>query len=492
MARPILFSLGKFWRRRRGLVLVTLATLAVRLWWNLRVHRPLDFNFSDMNGYLERANFFLDQPWKPGMPHPYGPGFIQGIFERLFGQPNIGYTLFPYGTHALFTLVKLAFGRNNGTAIGVTLAVMGTMAVSYTYASAELVTRGRWSRLFIALLLIVYYPWISLGGYALSETPFALCVAATAFHGLRLADEGRPRNAWMLGIWATLGAIVRPQMLMGVALLGLHWLFRRRAWKNFRTGLAVRAAVPLAIGLAISSARMAWHTGEWNKHPPKLGLVSTNGPMNAVFGRCHNTNLSAKARDSTYWFGPPSLGALLAYEKEHHGSLLGMDPVFGETITVQGHMWDEEPNKKMAESCVKKSGWLKQVKFAVEHVMLLWGYNIIWPDQGQPKKWKIPMQVSCIAHCVIILPPAAIAMLLAFRKRRARIMLLALPVWSVVITAMLYFGDTRYRAPYDGLLIVLAVITYPEAVRAIRNAIAWLWGLRQRLRRRSAPVPQLA
>src|SRR5262249_16933203 len=160
----------------------------------------------------------------------------------------------------------------------------------------------------------------------------------------------------------------------------------------------------------------------------------------------------------TYWFGPPSLGALFAYEKEHHGSLLGMDPVFGETIAIQGHMWDEEPNREQAAKCIKKSGWRKQAKFAVEHVILLWAYNIIWPDQGQPKKWRLPMQISCLAHSIVLLPPAAIAMLLAFRKRRARIMLLALHVWSVVGMAMLYFGDTRYRAPYDGLIIVLAVI----------------------------------
>jgi hypothetical protein len=250
-------------------------------------------------------------------------------------------------------------------------------------------------------------------------------------------------------------------------------------------GLAVRAAIPLALGLAISSARLAWHSGEWGKHPPKLGLVSTNGPMNAVFGRCHNTGLNAKAKDGGGFFGPPALGALLAYGKEHKNALFKLDPVMGESITFQGHMWDAEPTNKVSADCVRKTGYLKQVKFAITHVVLLWGYNIIWPDQGQKPKWRLPMQIFCVTHSIVILPPAAVAMLLAFRRRRARSMLLALHVWSVVVMAMLYFGDTRYRAPYDGILTVLAVVTYGEMARAIRRGFAWL-----RARRRRASLRQ--
>src|SRR5262249_14274798 len=38
---------------RRDLVVVVLAALAVRLVWNLVVHKPLDYAFADMAGYLE-------------------------------------------------------------------------------------------------------------------------------------------------------------------------------------------------------------------------------------------------------------------------------------------------------------------------------------------------------------------------------------------------------------------------------------------------------
>ncbi len=52
-------------RYRRELAAFTLAALAVRLWWNLAVHPPLSYAYSDMGGYLERAQTSIDVPDQP-------------------------------------------------------------------------------------------------------------------------------------------------------------------------------------------------------------------------------------------------------------------------------------------------------------------------------------------------------------------------------------------------------------------------------------------
>jgi Dolichyl-phosphate-mannose-protein mannosyltransferase len=496
LVRRFFFRLGARLRPHWGLVFVTLLALAVRLVWDLEIHRPLDFAFSDMGGYLDRANEMIDRPW---VPAPY-------------------LTLYPWGTHAFIWLVKLVFGRNNGAALGAAFAVVGALAVGYGYAlAARFAPRPR-VRHVVGFILVFYYPWISLCGYALSELPFLLCVSASTFHALRLADRGRAGDGWWLGIWLALGAAVRPQILVAAVFLAIHFVLRRRAWKGFRPGLAVRAALPLALVLAFSSARIHWHTlGEGGDPPtraaraarsavldPKAGaarsfvaslapsawrmgewgLVSKNGPLNAVFGRCHNTGLNASTKGSRGFFGPPAFGALLGYAKDHPHPFFTLDPAFGESLTIEGHMWDAEPNRKLAAQCVKKTGWWRQVKYMATHVVLLWGYNIIWPDLGQKLAFRLPMAVFCVAHASVILPPAALAMLAAFRRRRARTMLLALQVWSVVLTSMLYFGDTRYRAPYDGVLTVLAVATLPGVWRALRRAFERVrWALRRRPRR---------
>ncbi len=455
MTRPTLSSLGTWLWKRRDLLLVTLAALAVRLVWNLRIHPPLEFAYSDMGGYLDRANLMID---KPRTTAPW-------------------LTLFPYGTHFFIFAVKRLFGRDNAGAVGAAYAVLGALAVAYTYATAERFIPRRWARRLVGLVLVVYYPWISLGGYALSEIPFTFCVAASTFYGLRLADLGRRSDAWLLGLSLGTGVAVRPQILVAVALLALHFVVRRRAWKHFTPGLAVRAALPFALILAFSAYRLHEHTQKW-------GLVSTNGPLNFVFGRCHNTGLEAVAPGSRGFFGPPALGAMFQYQKEHKGALFTLDPAMGEKLTIQGQMYDSEPNYKLAASCVRKTGYLKQVSYAITHVVLLWGYNIIWPDQGQKPRWREPMAISLAAHNAAILPAAALGMLLAFRRRRARAMLLALQVWSLIVTSMLYFGDTRYRAPYDGLLILLAMATYLDVLRLPRLAWDRLYELRYRLAQR--------
>jgi hypothetical protein len=428
--------------RHRALLLVTLLALAVRLYWNMRVHPPLDYAYSDMGGYVGRANTMLDAPF----------------------LPRADFTLFPYGTHVYIFLVKWVFGRNNGAAIGIAFALLGALAVAFTYATAERFSKRRWVHFLTGLGLIFYYPWISLGGYTLSEIPFTVGVAASTFYGLRLADEGRPRDAWLLGLAYGLGATARPQILVSGMLLVLLFVVRRTVFRNFTRGLWVRVAVPLALILAVSSVRLYWHTSNRWKGGA-IGLVSTNGPLNFAFGRCHAAGIESYAKDGRGFFGPPSFGALRGYGKEHPDALFTLDPAMGETVKFQGHMWDAAPLYEVARKCVEKTGYVRQIKYAVTHVVLLWGYNFIWPDQGQKPQFRQPMMIWCGAHTIVLMPPAVIALLLAFRKRRARLMLLALHVWAVIVVAMLYFGDTRYRAPYDGIILILALESYATAFR---------------------------
>ncbi|MFO0756471.1 MAG: glycosyltransferase family 39 protein [Byssovorax sp.] len=438
--------------RHLRLFMVTVAALSVRLNWNLRIHPPAEFAYSDMGGYIERATAMLTQPW---VPRPW-------------------FALFPYGTHVFIALVKLIAGKDNKTALGVAFALLGAIAVAYTYATVERFTQRGFARLFAGLVLIFYYPWISLGGYALSETPFAACVAATAFYGLRLADRGRPRDAWLLGISLALGTIMRPQHLVSAAFLLGHWLWRKQAWKNMHRTLWIRVFVPLGVILAFSSVRLYWHTSNHWKGGI-IGLVSTNGPLNYAFGRCHATGIEANAKDGKGFFGPPPFGSLLYFGKDKaHPPILPLDPAMGETVRFSGHMWDAPVIYDVARQCVQKTGYYRQFKYALTHVVLLWGYNIPWPDQGQKPQFRDPMLLWSGLHNIFILPPAALLLFLSFRKKRARMMLVSLHVWAEVLVAILYFGDTRYRVPYDGLLILLAAAGYaaiPSLWRALRRVI---------------------
>lgn len=435
--------------RHRDLILVTLAALAVRLVWNLVIHRPVDYAYSDMGGYLERA---------------------QTSITKLGGRFHY-FTLFPWGTHFLLMLVKRAFGQTNGAAVGVTYALLGSGAVAYTFLFARRLVRSVWLPRAVAAALVVYYPWISLGGYTLSEPPFTLFLAAAAYYGLLLADRGRARDAWLFGASLAIGATFRPQLLLALPLYALHFALRRRAWRRITPRLLAGLAVPIAFILAVSAARMHFHLG-------RFGLISNNGPLNFAFGRCHAVLITSTAPDRIGGYSPPPLGALAAWEKSDPKGIVRLDPAMGEKLQFKGYMWDAAPLYALAAQCVQRTGVARQIRYAVTHVAMLWGFNIPWPDQAQKPAFRVPMQIASTLHNIFVLPAAAIAVLLAFRRRNARIMLAALHVWALVVVAMVYFGDTRLRVPYDGILVVLAALTYASAYRLLRR--------RARLRARAA------
>lgn len=329
-----------------------------------------------------------------------------------------------------------------------------------------------WIPRVVGAILVVYYPWISLGGYTLSEPPFTFFLAATVYHVLCLADRGRPRDAWLFGVAIAAGCLFRSQILVALPLYGLHWLLRRRAWRRFSPRLLVAIALPPVLVLGVSVSRMYFHIG-------RFGLISNNGPLNFAFGRCHTLTISSVTPDRKSVYSPPSLAALAGYEKAHPGSLVKLDPVMSTSLTVEGHMWDAEPFYDLAGACARKSGVARQLAFSVTHVVMLWGFNLIWPDQSQRPAFRQPMEIASGLHNALILP-AALA--LSWRRRNARVMLAALHVYGLAAVAMIYFGDARLRAPYDGVLVLLAVMAYASAVRM----------LRARRARGDAPAPAAA
>lgn len=447
--------------RHRLLLGVTLLALAVRLAWNLWIHPPGAYVYSDMAGYVARANRLIQDP------------LAKRVDEAFF----------PYGAHYLLAAVKAVFGKDNEVATASFQALMGALTVTFMTATSRRLSGRRaepapgairvapargvnWVPLLVGLLGAFYYPLISMSGYYLSEAPYAFFVAASGFYTLRLADEGRKGDAWLLGLVVGLGATVRPQILMGLPFLGVLWLLRRRALRPIRAGHLLRAAIPLAVILAFSAARVHYHTKRWS-------LVAQNGAVNRVFGRCHNVKTEA----TRSWFGPPSLGSLEQYEKKHPDAWFKLDPAMGLTLKIQGAMWDEHKLHALADRCVEKTGWRKQASYALTHVVLLWGYNTTWPESSQAA-FRPAMRAWNTLTMVALPLPLLCAMALGLRRRFARHGLLSMYIVGLVVVVILYFGDTRYRIPYDPLIVVLAMDIYGRAGR-------WLLRLLPRIPRRS-------
>src|SRR5262247_4032270 len=95
----------RFFRAHAVPLAITALALAVRLVWNLWIHPPGRYLYSDMEGIILDARRFADNPWEP-----FPPATIQGP-----------------GARVLFALVLWLAGPENLTLVAVLLALMGAV-----------------------------------------------------------------------------------------------------------------------------------------------------------------------------------------------------------------------------------------------------------------------------------------------------------------------------------------------------------------------------
>ncbi len=444
----------------RWLLCLFIAALVVRLHWNLEVHPLGEYIYSDMHGYVSRADRLLRAPTKA---HEYS-------------------AFFPFGTHWLVAATKLVFGKTNYTALGVIYACMGATTVSLGYACARRCSAFAIVPPMVGLVGVVYFPLISLSGYILSETPFALLLMATLLFALRLADTGRPCEAWWMGVCAGLGMLVRPQLLLGAACVGLFWIARRKSLPNIKLGLLLRSAIPLALFAALASAHMYFNTG-------RAGLVSENGSFNLVFGRCHNSKIQSLPDGEGHGkvhFRPPPMLQLAAHgdrpARNHVPASVSLHPALGDSLAYKGYIGDRKVHMDFIDKCIRKTGWAGQAAYSWTNLRLLCRANLPWPDSGAAQgAWRATAARWTHYHKLFLAIPALLGLAWMFvpGTRAAKRGLVAVNLLALLVVAVVYFGGTRHRTPYDLLILLLAFETYV--------GIVWVvWRSLRALQRRSS------
>jgi hypothetical protein len=429
-------ALGRWIVAERWSLSIFVAALLVRLHWNAVAHPPGDYIYSDMHGYVSRADGIFREGWK--------------------AREYSGF--YPWGTHAFIAGLEAVLGRKNWVAVGHVFALMGALVVLFGYLVARRVSKTTWVAPLVGLVLVFDYPLISLGGYFLSEIPFAVGMGAATWLLLRVVDHGRSRDAWLAGLAVSFALVMRPQILLSVALVFLLWLATFRLAPQVRGKLKLRhfvyAAIPIALVLAFSAVRLHHHTGRW-------GLISENGTFNQVFGRCHNVKIIAlpdgAPGHSRTSFGPPPLIQLAKREVRAPGEWPQLDPIIEPNFYYHGYIGDAEILRGYIRQCIEQGGWAKQAEFALVNAFMLWRYNIIWPDSGK-SQWQAVASKWGKIHSAVFAIPALLVMFVVFVPRRhPKLAWVALHLWAALAVAALYFGDVRLRTPYDPVIVLLAL-----------------------------------
>jgi hypothetical protein len=463
-------------KRRYWVVVLFVAALIVRLHWNLRVHPLQDFLYSDMKGYWGRADALLDHPTS----------------VREYDA------FFPFGTTWLIAAIKFVFGRDAFTPISIIYALFGASIVAASYAIADRVVgeRVRWVAPAVGLFLLVYYPLIAVGGYILSELPYSFFLTMSVLLLVRLVDDGRPRDAWLLGLTLGIGTLIRSQLTMSIALIGglwfVFWLVRGKRpspYAKLSWPLLGRIAVPLTLLLTVSAIRFYVHTN-------RVGLVSDNSSINLVFGRCHNKGIYSRPDglgNKTIRFSPPPLIQLEIHSAKNPDALIRSRSIWadypepvegvpgfaidaygckrrkcyepGSEIEYRGYIGDKQLHHKIVKACIERGGLKRQAYFTLTHWVLLWRNNLMWPDQANPRPrssvdretWRWRQQVWAQIHRAVLMVPALLALGFVFvARRRPKQALIALNLWALLIVTGIWIGGIRFRLPYDPIITLLA------------------------------------
>jgi energy-coupling factor transporter transmembrane protein EcfT len=407
--------------RRIALAVFAIA-FAVRALWALEIQRPLDAIYSDMAGYVLRADHLLAGT-TPGEP-------------RMLA-------LWPWGTHAIIAGELALFGRKSAVGIGLCHAFVGALVAP---AAAALVTRfvpRRDAALAAGLAVALWHPHVVYSGYFSSEIWFASAMMLGTLCLVRHPE--RPHRAFGAGLLLAVAFVVRPQILLTVVLVGaglvVHRLRGRRLLRASRSTL-VLLLVPLLVAMGTSSDRYGRLMG-------RPGLIAAYEPVQRLFGETDVAAITSSWTTPggdrwTFWFNPSTKN-------------IGGDPTPETTESFEGFIADPDILAEIRRKHLAGVGVGARVRRMAENVVLLVARNVPWPESDAKMRFRRQLQRGYGRALFFVLAFAALG-LFSLRQDPLGALLVGAHLATIVIVGALYIGEARYRVPYDPLLLVVAVV----------------------------------
>lgn len=416
--RPLLRLPENRWDRVAVATIVLAAGL--RVVWILVLHPPVEFVYSDMRGYVARA-------------------------ERLASGAALGPNdvFFPPGTQLLLAAPIKVYGAEAGLwAAAVLWCALSVVVVWLSWRLArELLTPAAAG--LTAVLCALWPIFITYGGYFTSETPsLAFLLAALWLGVIATRREGRAATVFALlsGLSGGVAMAIRPQLLFNLLTVAavVVLVFGRRLAPLASFVAGVMAVMVLVV--AHNSIAANQPTG-----------LATNGGLNFWFGHCEVAKVTTLDQEGqqTAWFAPSvpySLGR-------------GDDYVFT-SIDV----WDEKFFYSLGWQCIAQDKQAHVVRVA-RNILDMTATTTPFP-QSEDDGWaRDVVQTSNIAYAVL-LPWIVIESLFFIARRRrttkpplGQAFLLA-NLACAALVAIVFLGDPRVRSVYDvfGLTLLAALL----------------------------------
>ncbi len=403
-----------------AMILVFALSFWVRLWWTLSVQLPGEAIYSDMVGYIDRAQ-----------------DLVRGEQVR---DPYLA--VVAYGAHHYYFILMKVFGAESYIAISIVNAVLSALTVVIVMASAKLCFRSVWLPYVTGFLCATWYPAIVYTGYFSTELPYSFFMCFSILLWFWYLRTRRPTLvAVAAGVVCGMGFAIRPQFMMTIIMFVVWAIVRRAHFERFRWTALAAFAVPIVMVAGFSMYRYHYFTG-------RHALISGNGPVNRLFAssRYRRIVCDMDQHDGTRRerrFQPPS------------ARNLGYTEVFEfEGYIGDAEILNAERKRYWSELSVKdKLGLL------CRNVLLLAYWNTMWPERNHAKEgWRktiFEFWPGLVQYYVF--PMAFVGFIILLFRLNVYLEIYALHYITMLYTALMYIGEIRYRVPYDFVLIVLAV-----------------------------------
>jgi 4-amino-4-deoxy-L-arabinose transferase-like glycosyltransferase len=339
------------------------------------------------------------------------------------GQPS---ACRPPGTSFTLAPIYVLFGHSY-LAARVWFCLLSTGTVIATWWLARLAF-GAWCGLVAALMLALYPGHFYYAMHFLSEVPFALGVTmATALALATVRPDGSFRSAGGSGAAWGYTILVRPNMLLGVALTSLILLLTPGSWKR-RAGRSALVAGTAALVVAPWIARNAQVMGK----PAVCTIVG-----GFTFWGSHNPIVVADPKVAGSWI--PT-----------HRLVDAAHPLEGDEVHREAAAW------AYGLAFVKEH---PEVLPRLEFHKLL---RLILPyHESENATVDRAFRLGWMA----IAPFVAIGMILGLRRRTLQALVLLVPVASTILTAIIFYGCNRFRDGIAPILVSFAACGLVEVFR---------------------------
>ncbi len=393
---------------------VILGGAALRVAWTLGVHPPVDHVFSDMRAYVNRANRLAE-------------GHELSRYDAFY----------PPGTHVLLAIPLRIFGTGRG----------GLWAASVLWASLSgcipylgwRVARWFLSPRGAALAAGVIAVWplsVTYGGYFLSETPTTVCLLLVVWLSLECRHARTGRGAvGLAGLWGLCAGValaVRPQLALSVAIAGALVVVR----PSHRRSVVLAAAAALALPVVATLALNTHAAGQ-------LAGLSENGGFNFFQGHCVARDVVTGRPGNSLSFGSP-----VALQLDR-----GRSYEFPDNLA-----WEQSFFFDRGWSCIRHDG-IGHVRVVAYNVLDLGFTTTPWPQSTEGGLHGL-VDATNTMYGLVMLPVLVAALTGGFRRE----LILAAHLAAVIATALLFYGDPRFRIPSDALGIILTVVVIESAL----------------------------